>query len=73
MTGERRRRLLVGNHPRHAMGLSKHRSRWKKNEQLHIFRQAAANGDLFIKETATTVPVAAAPTAGGDDDNVSFL
>jgi hypothetical protein len=41
-----------------------------------IFRQAATNGDLFIKENAHAVPVSSSPTASAssdDDDDASFL
>jgi superfamily I DNA/RNA helicase len=75
VTGERRRRLLLVGITRATQWVYLSTVRgWEMSNQ-DIFRQAAANGDLFIKETATTVPVAAAPTAvtGGDDDKVSFL
>ena len=75
VTGERRRRLLLVGITRATQWVYLSTVRgWEMSNQ-DIFRQAAANGDLFIKETATTVPVAAAPTAatGGDADKVSFL
>ena len=46
---------------------------WELRE-LDIFRQAAAIGDLFIKETAKTVPISqATPAVGDDDDEPSIL
>jgi hypothetical protein len=43
-------------------------------QDLNIFRQAAANGDLFIKENANTSPVSPVATEfGSDDDEPSIL
>jgi DNA helicase IV len=75
VTGERRRRLLLVGITRATQWVYLSTVRgWELGDQ-DVFRQAAANGDLFIKETAASAPVAAAPAAtpGTDDDNVSFL
>jgi hypothetical protein len=43
-------------------------------QDLDIFRRAAANGDLFIKEPAASTPVtAAAAETASADDGPSFL
>jgi len=75
VTGERRRRLLLVGITRATQWVYLSTVRgWEMSNQ-DIFRQAAANGDLFIKENAATVPVAAAPVTDprGSDDEPSFL
>jgi superfamily I DNA/RNA helicase len=75
VTGERRRRLLLVGITRATQWVYLSTVRgWEMSNQ-DIFRQAAANGDLFIKENAATVPVAAAPVTDprGSDGEPSFL
>ena len=73
VTGERRRRLLLVGITRATQWVYLSTVRgWELGDQ-DVFRQAAANGDLFIKESAATAPVAAAPAATGTDDEPSFL
>jgi len=74
VTGERRRRLLLVGITRATQWVYLSTVRgWELGDQ-EIFRQAAANGDLFIKESAATAPVATAPAAAaGSDDEPSFL
>jgi len=74
--GERRHRLLLVGITRATQWAHLSTVRGWELRDLAIFRQAAANGDLFIKENAHTVPVSTAPAAsvvGDDDDDVSFL
>jgi hypothetical protein len=60
VTGERRRRLLLVGITRATQWVYLSTVRgWELGDQ-DVFRQAAANGDLFIKETAAAAPVAAA-------------
>lgn len=74
VTGERRRRLLLVGITRATQWVYLSTVRGWELGDHEIFRQAAASGDLFIKENAATVPVAAAPAAApGTDDEPSFL
>ncbi len=75
VTGERRRRLVLVGITRATQWVYLSTVRgWELGDQ-EIFRQAAANGDLFIKETAATAAVAAAPAAAqpAGDHEPSFL
>jgi len=74
--GERRHRLLLVGITRATQWVYLSTVRGWELRDLDLFRQASANGDLFIKENANPVPVSATPTApvSGDDDNeASFL
>jgi hypothetical protein len=74
--GERRHRLLLVGITRATQWVYLSTVRGWELRELDLFRQASANGDLFIKENANPVPVSATPTApvSGDDDNeASFL
>ena len=74
VTGERRRRLLLVGITRATQWVYLSTVRGWELGDHEIFRQASASGDLFIKENAATVPVAAAPAAApGTDDEPSFL
>ena len=74
VTGERRRRLLLVGITRATQWVYLSTVRGWELGDHEIFRQAAANGDLFIKETAATAAGAAAPAAAaGSDDEPSFL
>jgi superfamily I DNA/RNA helicase len=73
--GERRRRLLLVGITRATQWVYLSTVRGWEISTQDVFRQAAANGDLFIKESAATIPIGAAPTSPptSDDDEPSFL
>ena len=74
--GERRRRLLLVGITRATQWVYLSTVRGWELKDFDIFRQAAANGDLFIKENANVVPVSTTPpisASGDDDDDPSFL
>lgn len=76
VTGERRRRLLLVGITRATQWVYLSTVRGWELGDHEIFRQAAANGDLFIKETAGAAPVSVTPAAtpiGDDDSEPSFL
>ncbi len=72
VTGERRRRLLLVGITRATQWVYLSTVRGWELSDLEIFRRAAANGDLFIKEPATSTPVTTAPTEEPVPDD-SFL
>ena len=71
--GVRRHRLLLVGITRATQWVYLSTVRGWELQDLAIFRQAAANGDLFIKENANAVPVVPAASASDDADDASFL
>jgi superfamily I DNA/RNA helicase len=74
--GERRHRLLLVGITRATQWVYLSTVRGWEVREMNIFHQAAANGDLFIKESSNTAPASATPTAappGEDDNDASFL
>ena len=72
--GDRRHRLLLVGITRATQWVYLSTVRGWELRDSDIFRQAAANGDLFIKENANAAPVSPAASASGDDDDdASFL
>ncbi len=75
VTGERRRRLLLVGITRATQWVYLSTVRgWELGDQ-DIFRQATVNGDLFVKESAATTPLATASVEvpPSTDDEPSFL
>ena len=72
--GIRRHRLLLVGITRATQWVYLSTVRGWELQDLNIFRQAASNGDLFIKENPNTSPVSpVASEFGSDDDEPSFL
>ena len=76
VAGERRLRLLLVGITRATQWVYLSTVRGWEIRELDIFRRAAANRDLFIKEDAVSGPISKAPTASLPnhvDEEPSFL